>query len=49
MKSRNRAYSTEQSGMKKTMPLMPIRLPPSVTAARTQIDGRPTDEPTTWG
>ncbi len=29
------------------LPIIPIRFPPIVTAASTQIDGSPTDPPTT--
>ena len=32
-----------------SIPTIPIRLPPMVTATKTQIDGRPTELPTTWG
>ena len=35
--------------MKSSIPSTPIRLPPRVTAASTQMEGRPTEEPTTWG
>ena len=35
--------------MKNSIPAIPISLPPRVTAASTQMEGRPTEEPTTWG
>lgn len=47
--SRNRAYSTLVRGMNSSMPATPSRLPPTDTAASTQMDGRPTELPTTWG
>ena len=34
-------------GININIPTIPIRLPPSVTATRTHIDGRPTEPPTT--
>ena len=40
---------TEHRGMKISIPTMPIRLPPRVTAVSTQMEGRPTEDPTTWG
>ena len=45
--SRKIVLKTESSGMKTSIPTIPIRFPPIVTAARTQIDGSPTDSPTT--
>ena len=42
-------YRTETNGMKISIPTIPIRLPPIVTAASTQIDGSPTEFPTTCG
>ncbi len=42
-------YRTETNGMKISIPTIPMRLPPIVTAASTQIDGSPTDPPTTCG
>ena len=35
--------------MKSSIPAIPIRLPPTVTATRTQIDGSPTELPTNVG
>ena len=43
------AYSTEHRGTAKSMPNRPKALPPRVTAASTQMPGRPTDLPTTRG
>ena len=40
-------YRTETNGIKISIPTIPMRLPPIVTAASTQIDGSPTDPPTT--
>ena len=36
-------------GINTSIPRMPMRLPPTVTAASTQMEGSPTEEPTTWG
>ena len=41
--------STETIGMKTSIPTIPIRLAPILTAASTQIDGSPTELPTTLG
>ena len=35
--------------MKNSIPVIPMSLPPRVTAASTQMEGSPTEEPTTWG
>ena len=45
--SRKIVYNTDNSGMKTSIPTIPIRFPPIVTAAKTHIEGRPTDSPTT--
>ena len=45
--SRNRVYNTETNGIKISIPTIPIRFPPSVTATNTQIAGSPTEFPTT--
>ena len=47
--SRNSAYSTEVSGINTSIPAMPIKLPPTLTATSTQMEGSPTEDPTTWG
>ncbi len=47
--SRNSVYSTLVSGINSSIPATPIRLPPTDTAASTQMEGRPTELPTTWG
>ena len=41
--------ATDSRGMNINIPATPIRLAPSVTATSTQIDGSPTEFPTTWG
>ena len=46
---RSKAYSTLHRGINTSIPRMPMRLPPTVTAASTQMEGSPTEEPTTWG
>ena len=35
--------------MKSSIPATPMRLPPMDTAASTQMEGSPTEDPTTWG
>ena len=47
--SRSSVYTTETSGIANSMPITPPRLAPSVTATSTQMDGRPTEPPTTRG
>ncbi|CUX35099.1 hypothetical protein BN3590_00929 [Clostridium sp. C105KSO15] len=47
--SRRMAYTTEQRGINISIPTIPMALPPMVTATRTQIEGSPTEFPTTWG
>ena len=42
-------YLWEQSGINRIIPMTPIRLAPTVIAARTQMDGSPTEFPTTCG
>lgn len=45
----NNEYTTETIGMNISIPTIPIRLPPILTATKTQIDGNPTEFPTTCG
>ena len=47
--ARNRLYTTDTIGIKNSIPTTPNRLRPTVTAASTQIEGRPTELPTTFG
>ena len=44
---RSIVYTTAVIGMKINIPAKPIRLPPTLTATSTQIDGSPTELPTT--
>ena len=40
---------TEHNGIKTSIPTIPNILPPTDTATRTQMEGSPTEFPTTWG
>ena len=46
---RDAIYTTDINGINISIPTIPIRLPPTLTAASTQIDGSPTEFPTTCG
>ncbi len=47
--SRSSLYRVAAMGTPSSIPIMPIMPPPTVTAARTQMAGRPMEEPTTLG
>ena len=48
-KDGQKVYTTDVIGMKINIPTIPIKLAPTVTATSTQMEGSPTEFPTTCG